>query len=112
MITEILLGFFLTISYQPFLCDGIFFAVSATSASFCSPACPLLIVIYFPVVWASAAVGWASGAVVAGSSIRVSIADCVSSNAFITFTQDNAISWDVDELSSTIFFSMNGGTVT
>ena len=53
---------------------------------------------------------WASGDLVSSASVRVAISDCVGSKAFNAFTQDIAISWDVDELYSTIFFSINGGT--
>ena len=55
-------------------------------------------------------IGWASGDVVSSTSVRVDISDCVGSKAFNAFTQDTEISWDVDELYSTIFFSINGGT--
>ena len=57
-------------------------------------------------VWAGAAVGWASGDVVSGAPIRVAIAAFVGSKAFSAFTKYTAFSWDVDELSSTI----NGDT--
>ena len=33
----------------------------------------------------------------------------MGSNSFSAFTQDNATSWEVDELYFTIFFSINGG---
>ena len=69
-----------------------FFAVSTTSASLCSPAFPLFIVIALDVLWAGAAVLWDSGAVVSDASIRLAIADCVGSNAFGVFTQYTAIS--------------------
>ena len=61
-------------------------------------------------VWVSAVVGWGSGAIVAGASVRVVIAVYVVPKASSAFTKGTAISWNVDELYSTIFFSMNGGT--
>ena len=85
-------------------------AVSDPSASICSLACSPLIAVAPPMVWVRAAIGWASGAMVADASVRVEIAACVGSKAFNTFTQDTAISWDVEELYSKIFFSINGGT--
>ena len=48
--------------------------------------------------------------IVACAPVRAVIAACIGLNAFSTFTQDNKISLDVDELYYTIFFSMNGGT--
>ena len=65
--------------------------VSATSFLFCSPACS----------------SWYLGAEVAGALIMVEIAASVVLKALSAFTQDNAISWDADELYSTIFFSIN-----
>ena len=67
-------------------------AVSTTSASLCYLACS----------------SWDLGARVAGASVRVAIAACVGLKAFSTFTQDTAISGDVDELYSKILFIMNG----
>ena len=69
-------------------------AVSATCTSFCSTGC----------------YGWDLGSIVAGLSVRVAITVCIGLKDFSIFTQDNAISLDVDELYSTIFFSINGGT--
>ena len=85
------------------------FDVSATSDLVCSPARSSLIFVAPPMVWFGAAIGWDSGYILAGSLVLVSIADCVGSKDFSAFTQDTAISWDVDELYSTIFFSINGG---
>ena len=87
------------VSYCPFNYGPsyvIWFAssVSATSDSFCS------------LDWYS----WDSGAIVAVASVRVMIAACVGLKAFSAFTQDTAISLDVDELYSIIFFSIHGGT--
>ena len=89
----------------------LFSNVSATSALVYSPACSLLIFIYPPVVCLDAAVGWASGAIVASALVRVAIGACGGLKDFSAFTQDTAIYWDVDELYSPIFFSINGGTV-
>ena len=69
----------------------------------------MLIVADPSMVWIGAEIGWALGAMLAGASVRVLIAACVGSKAFSAFTQDTAISWDVDKLYSTIFFSTNGG---
>ena len=69
-------------------------AVSATSALFYSSACSY----------------WASGDILAGASVRVAIVSCVGPKDFIALTQYTAVSWDVDELYSTIFFNINGGT--
>ena len=69
-------------------------AVSDTSALVCSPAC----------------YSWASGDIVPGASARLAIAACVCSKAFRAFTQDTAISWDVEELYFMILFKINGGT--
>ena len=68
--------------------------VSATYYSVCSPACSY----------------WASGDIVYGLSVRVDITTSVGPKDFSAFTQDTEISWDVDKLYSTIFFSINEGT--
>ena len=60
-------------------------------------------------IWDCAAVSWDSGSV-AGTLIKVAIAACIGSNDFSVFTQDTAISWDVIQFSSAIFFITNGGT--
>ena len=73
---------------------GFSYAVSTTSASFCYPNCS----------------SWNSGAIVSGTSVMVAIADCVGLKGFSAFTQDTALSWDVDKLYSTIFSSINGST--
>ena len=52
---------------------------------------------------------WVSGDLVSGALVMVAITDCVGLKAFIAFTQDTAIFWNVDELYSTIFFSIHGG---
>ena len=88
----------------------LFSAVSATSALVRSHACSLLISIAPPVVWVGVTVGWESGAIVAVASVRVAMAACVCLKDFSAFTQYTAISWDLDELYSTILFSINGGT--
>ena len=88
----------------------LFPAVSATSASVCSTAIHSLIVINPPVVWVGAAVGWYSGDILADASMRAEIAACIGLKAFSAFIQDTAIYWDVDDLYSTIFFSMNEST--
>ena len=73
---------------------GFFYAVYATSVSFCSPAC----------------YSWTSRDIVSGASVGVAIADCVGLKTFSTSTPDTAISWDLDELYFTILFSIIGGT--
>ena len=69
-------------------------AVSDTSSLFCYTACS----------------SWYLGSLVAGALVMIAITACVGSKDFIAFTQDNAISWDVDELDFTIFLSTNAGT--
>ena len=88
----------------------LFSAVSATFDFACSPDFSSLVFIDPPMVWVGAAVGWDSVDIVAGALFRVATADCVGSKAFSAFTQDTAISWDLDELYSTILFCINGGT--
>ena len=93
----------------PYYAIVFFPSVSATSASVCSSACSLLIVVAPPVVWVGATVSCNLGSIVAHALVRVEIAACVGSKDFSAFTEDTAISWNVDELCSTIFYSMNGG---
>ena len=67
-------------------------SVSDNSVAHCSPSCSY----------------WASGAILYGVSVRLSIATCVGSKAFSAFTQDTSIYLYVDELYSTIFIIING----
>ena len=69
-------------------------ALSATYFPVCSPAC----------------CSWGSVDIVSCASVRVAIAACIDSKFFSAFTQDTAISLDVDEIYSTVFFGKNGGT--
>ena len=109
MIARLCLGFVLPDSFQTFLCIRVRFRCICYFSLVCYPDWSLLIVVAPPVVWVSAATSWASGTMVAGELVRVVIVACVNSKAFSAFIQDTTISWDVDELYSTILFSINGG---
>ena len=85
-------------------------AVSAPYALVCYPAWSSFIVVTPSVVWVGAAIGCNSGAMVSGASVRVAIVACIGSKDFNALALYAVISWDVEELYSTIFFSINGGT--
>ena len=87
MISGLLLGFFMPIYFQTFLCSRFCFRCIAIYTSFCFPTC----------------YSWSSVDIVACAPVRAVLAACIGLNAFSTFTQDNKISLDVDELYSTIF---------
>ena len=53
---------------------------------------------------------WDSGAIVDGALVRSAIDNSIGSKAFGAFTKNTTVSWDVDELYSTFFFCINGGT--
>ena len=80
--------------FSPSCVKGFASAISDSSTYLCSPAFST----------------WSSGNIVAGASVRLAIATFVGLKAFSDLTQDTVISWYVNELYCTIFFSINVGT--